>query len=196
MRWVDRLLVLCAAVVVVASLLPLGARLNWMLELTTHFRLQYLVVTAVLLLLLALRRRWGVCAVLVAVGAVSAAPVLPYVPRALPQASAAGTPIKVLTVNVSFRQFSPRRLLEIVREAAPDVVVVQELTPHAESVLANFDTCLPALPQISGRRAFRHRRLVAVRARVGSERSRSAACPRSRLECADPRDRSRSSACT
>jgi endonuclease/exonuclease/phosphatase (EEP) superfamily protein YafD len=143
MRWVDRLLVLCAAVVVVASLLPLGARLNWMLELTTHFRLQYLAVTAVLLLLLALRRRWGACVVLVAVGVVSAAPVLPYVPRGLPQASAAGTPIKVLTVNVSFRQFSPRRLLEIVREAAPDVVVVQELTPHAESVLANFDTAFP-----------------------------------------------------
>jgi endonuclease/exonuclease/phosphatase (EEP) superfamily protein YafD len=34
-------------------------------------------------------------------------------------------------------------LLEIVREAAPDVLIVQELTPHAESVLADFDSAFP-----------------------------------------------------
>ena len=44
MRWLDRLLVLCAAVVVLANLLPLGARWLWMLELTSHFRVQYLAV--------------------------------------------------------------------------------------------------------------------------------------------------------
>jgi endonuclease/exonuclease/phosphatase (EEP) superfamily protein YafD len=52
-------------------------------------------------------------------------------------------PIKVLTVNVSFRQFSARRLLEIVHEADPDVVVLQELTPHADSVLTNLDNTFP-----------------------------------------------------
>jgi endonuclease/exonuclease/phosphatase (EEP) superfamily protein YafD len=143
MRWLDRLLMFCAALVVVVSVLPLGARLSWLLELTTHFRLQYLAVAAVVLVLLALRRRWGACVALVAVGAVSAAPVLPYVPRALPQPSAATTPLKVLTVNVSFGPFSPRRLLEIVREADPDVLVLQELTPHAETVLRDFDTAFP-----------------------------------------------------
>jgi endonuclease/exonuclease/phosphatase (EEP) superfamily protein YafD len=58
---------------------------------------------------------------------------------------AATAPLKVLTVNVSFRQFSARRLLEIVREADPDVVIVQELTPHAESVLADLDVQFPHL---------------------------------------------------
>jgi endonuclease/exonuclease/phosphatase (EEP) superfamily protein YafD len=143
MRWLDGLLVFCAALVAVVSVLPLGARLSWLLELTTHFRLQYLAVTAVLLGLLALRRRWGACVALVVVGAVSAVPVLPYVPRVLPQPSAATAPLKILTVNVSFRQFSPRRLLEIVREANPDVLVLQELTPHAETVLRELDTAFP-----------------------------------------------------
>lgn len=145
MRWFDRLLMLCTAVAIVANLLPLGARLTWTLELTTHFRLQYLAATAVLVVLLALRRTWGSCAALVAAGAVSAAPVLPYLPLApmAPAAVAAGEPLKLLTVNVSFRQFSPRRLLEIVREANPDVLVVQELTPHAERVLADFDKTFP-----------------------------------------------------
>lgn len=145
MRWLDRLLVLCAAFVAIVSVLPLGARLWWVLELTTHFRLQYLVAAAALLILTLARRRWGACAALVAAGAVSAAPLLPYLPAdsAAPAITATAPPLKVLTVNVSFREFSGRRLLEAVREAAPDVVVVQELTPHAERVLADLDVDYP-----------------------------------------------------
>jgi endonuclease/exonuclease/phosphatase (EEP) superfamily protein YafD len=144
MRWLDRLLLLVTAVLVAANVVPLGARWSWLLELTTHFRVQYLVATAALLVVLASRRTWSACAVLVAAGAVSAVPVLPYLPQVSAAATAAGpTPIKVLTVNVSFRPFSARRLVEIVREENPDVLVVQELTPHAEKVLADFDAAFP-----------------------------------------------------
>jgi endonuclease/exonuclease/phosphatase (EEP) superfamily protein YafD len=146
MRWLDRLLVLCAALVVAANLLPLGARLSWVLELTTHFRVQYLAATAVLLVLLALRRKWRACVVLAAAGVVSAAAVLPYLPLAAaaqPVAAATAARLKVLTVNVSFRQFSARRLLELVRQENPDILVLQELTPHAETVLKDFDTAFP-----------------------------------------------------
>jgi endonuclease/exonuclease/phosphatase (EEP) superfamily protein YafD len=41
---------------------------------------------------------------------------------------------------VSYRQFSERRLREVIREADPDVLVVQELTPYAAEVLADLDT--------------------------------------------------------
>jgi endonuclease/exonuclease/phosphatase (EEP) superfamily protein YafD len=145
MRWLERLFVASVALVVALNLVPLSARLYWTLELTTHFRVQYLVVTVFMLAVAALRRRWVAVAVLVVAGAVSAAPVLPYVPRGGAQVAAVSgvPPLKVLTVNVSFRQFLPRRLLEIVREADPDIVVVQELTPHAERVLASLDAELP-----------------------------------------------------
>jgi endonuclease/exonuclease/phosphatase (EEP) superfamily protein YafD len=146
MRWLDRLLVVCAAVVTIVNVVPLGARLFWMFELTTHFRVQYVLVTIVVLALAALRRRWGLAAVLAVAGAISIAPVLPYVPRLLGAEAVAvpgAAPLKVLTVNVSYRQFKERRLLEIVREANPDILVVQELTPHAERVLADLDTAFP-----------------------------------------------------
>ena len=143
MRWLDRVLLLCIAITVGVNLLPLGARWSWMLELTAHFRVQYLAMTAVLLVLAASRRRWTACAALVAAGSISAAAVLPYLPLRPAAAHAAPDTVKVLTVNVSFRQFSVRRLLEIVREADPDVLVVEELTPHAERVLADFDTAFP-----------------------------------------------------
>jgi endonuclease/exonuclease/phosphatase (EEP) superfamily protein YafD len=143
MRWVDRLLGLCVTVAVLANLLPLGARWLWTLELTSHFRLQYLAVTAALLVLVALRRRWVACAALLAAGTVSAAAVLPYVPALDAPDSQTPATMKLLTVNVSYRPFSPRRLLELVRQAEPDVLIVQELTPHAEEVLVELDSVFP-----------------------------------------------------
>jgi endonuclease/exonuclease/phosphatase (EEP) superfamily protein YafD len=145
MRWIDRLFAVCVALVVGINLLPLAARLYWTLELTTHFRVHYLALTALMLAVAAFRRRWRAVAALAAAGAVSALPVLPYLPRVgqeTPTVSSAQS-IKVLTVNVSYGQFLPRRLLELVREADADVVVVQELTPHAERVLAGLDASFP-----------------------------------------------------
>jgi len=141
-RWLDRVLVFTAAITVVANLLPLGARLGWALDLTAHFRLQYLAATGLLLAVVTVRRQWRTAAALVVAGAVSAAPVLPYLPQ-LGAAAAARSPtgrLTVATVNVSYRPFSPRRLLEILGEAAPDVLLVVEFTPHAQEVLAPLDT--------------------------------------------------------
>jgi endonuclease/exonuclease/phosphatase (EEP) superfamily protein YafD len=147
MRWFDRLLVVLASLLIIVNVLPLGARLYWMLELTTHFRVQYVVLTVVVLALVALRRRFRLVAALAVAGAVSAAPVLPYLPRTsvteAAAASGAAPPLKILTVNVSYRQFSARRLLESVREADPDIVILQELTPHTERVLADLDSLYP-----------------------------------------------------
>jgi endonuclease/exonuclease/phosphatase (EEP) superfamily protein YafD len=98
----------------------------------------------VLLVLLALRRRWRTCVVLAAAGAVSVVPVVPYLPLAPRTAAVAAEPrLKVLSVNFSYRQFSVRRFLEMVRDIDPDVVVVQELTPYAAEVLAPLDETLP-----------------------------------------------------
>lgn len=144
MRWLDRLLLFLTALVTLVSLLPLGARWSWTLELTTHFRVQYLAVTAAMLAILLLRRHWTACGVLVAAAVVSAAPVLPYLPlTTAPQASSVAAPLKIATVNVSYLPFLAKRFLEIVRATSPDVLVLQELTPHAERVLADLDGEFP-----------------------------------------------------
>jgi len=143
-RWLDRALLLPTAVAVLVSLLPLGARFSWLLELTTHFRLQYLAVTAALLGALALRRRWRPCAWLAVAGLVSAWPVAPYLPLAATTPLQSGfAPLRLITVNVSFLQFSAKRFHEIVRTADADIVVVQEFTPHAAEVLAELDNVYP-----------------------------------------------------
>jgi endonuclease/exonuclease/phosphatase (EEP) superfamily protein YafD len=145
LRRLDFLLVTLASIAAGLGLLPLGARLWWVFDLTTHFRLQFLGAAGVLLVLLALRRKWLPAALLLVIGALNAWPVLPYLPRPALAVAAAPTtmPLKVLTVNVSFRQFSARKFREIVAEAAPDVLLVVEFTPHAEEVLAEFDKLFP-----------------------------------------------------
>jgi endonuclease/exonuclease/phosphatase (EEP) superfamily protein YafD len=145
LRALDSLLVTLAGIAAALGVLPLGARLWWVFDLTTNFRLQYLGVAGLLLVLLALRRRWPTAAALLVISALNAWPVLPYVPRALPAEAAqpATAPFKVMTVNVSFRRFSARRFREIVSEASPDVLLVVEFTPQAEETLAEIDKLYP-----------------------------------------------------
>ena len=122
---------LAAAAVMVASVLPFGAREWWMLELAAHFRVQYVVAAAALIVAFGLRRDWLWCLGLATSLAVSVPPLLPYLPFAeLASASTAATPIKVLTANVEFTNRSADRLLALVRDEAPDVVLLVEYTPH------------------------------------------------------------------
>jgi len=141
------LLVTLAGLTVALGLLPLGARLWWVFDLATNFRLQYLGVAGVLLVLLAFGRKWRPAAALLVVAVLNAWPVLPYLPRLGPAITAApaatAAHLKVLTVNVSYGRFSARRFREIVAEAAPDVLLVVEFTPHAEEVLAELDKMFP-----------------------------------------------------
>lgn len=141
MRSLDALLVTIATAAAALGLLPLGARLYWILDLTTNFRLQFLGVAGVLLVLLALRRKWLPAAVLFAIATLNAWPVLPYLPRPAPAAAATPTaaPFKIMTVNVSYRRFSARRFRDIVADASPDVLLVIEFTPQAEETLAYVD---------------------------------------------------------
>lgn len=143
MRWVDRLLIAFAVLLAAAHLAPLGAKLSWVVELTTHFRVQYLAATSVLLVPLVLRRLHRMSAALALASTISAAAVVPYLPLGHTPAAAGGTPLKVLSVNISFGPFSPRRLREIIREENPDVLIAQELTPYADKELAELDAEFP-----------------------------------------------------
>jgi endonuclease/exonuclease/phosphatase (EEP) superfamily protein YafD len=129
-RGLDRWFAAAAAVVVVCSLMPLAARWGWAFELTTHFRLQYLIAALGLTGVLCLRRRFAWCAPLLLTAAISAGPLAPYLPT-LPAAAVAGNPldageVTVVSVNVWKRNTAYERLLDIVADASPDVLLVVE----------------------------------------------------------------------
>lgn len=118
-----------AGATVLASLAALGGKAWWGLELFTHFRAQYLVAQVLLFVPLLMRRRLRWCFALGACAVLNAVPLVPYLPLA--RTAVAEPPadtISIMSVNVQARNQRHERLLEIVRDEAPDVLVVVEFT--------------------------------------------------------------------
>jgi endonuclease/exonuclease/phosphatase (EEP) superfamily protein YafD len=123
-------LTLAATAALVASLMPLLARLGWAFEMASHFRVQYVFADGLLAIALATQLRFGWTAALALCAVLNAVPVLPYLPSALvakPDAATRPT-IRVLVANVLHRNRSAERLLETVRRESPDVVLLVEYT--------------------------------------------------------------------
>ena len=95
----DVLLAIGTLGAVTVSVLGLLAESYWVLELLTHFRLQYLSVQLPLLMLCLWRRRWLLVSLLLPVTAMHAAAVAPYWPRETVVA-AGPAQIELITVNL------------------------------------------------------------------------------------------------
>jgi endonuclease/exonuclease/phosphatase (EEP) superfamily protein YafD len=112
---------------------------HWVLDLFSHFRIQYFwVLLAVGAYMFLLRRRaWAVTSL--ALAAVNAALILPfYLSRPAPLNHGTG-PLRVMLVNVNYQTGSPQKVLDTIRAHDPDFIVLQEIT-HAW-----FSAVAPAL---------------------------------------------------
>lgn len=145
----NRLLVLT----ILGGLLPLGAMHWWVFELTSHFRLQYLAVAALMLVLALLFRRRRLTLLLVATMAVNAWPVRAYLPitaTATATASRSDDTLTILNFNVNAGNGNHDEILATVRAADADVVALIELSPALEAKLGElgelypYDFLLPA----------------------------------------------------
>jgi endonuclease/exonuclease/phosphatase (EEP) superfamily protein YafD len=136
--------------------MPLAARHGWVFDLATHFRVQYVVIDALLALACVFRRKPVWCFGLAACAAFSARPVLPYVAFGHASATAAGSAptIKLLSANVLFENHSASRLLEIVREESPDVVLLLEYTPEWAQRVGELRTAYPHHVEVPAPRAY------------------------------------------
>jgi endonuclease/exonuclease/phosphatase (EEP) superfamily protein YafD len=127
------------------SLLSLFARWSVLCELFTHFRLQYLLLQAVTLVLVLAQRRLDL-AILVALMAlphlVAIAPYLPGTFRAQGQAPAAAGP-RVVALNLQYNNDDFERARNYLLDAAADVLVLSEFTPRAAMRLAFLDAEYP-----------------------------------------------------
>jgi endonuclease/exonuclease/phosphatase (EEP) superfamily protein YafD len=144
---------LAALGLIAASLAPLGAHVWWVLDLAAHFRVQYVAAALLLIAVLGARKRFAWCAALAVSGAISLAPVLPYVSFA-GSAAAAGPAVKLLSANLYFGNQSAPRLLDVVRDASPDVIVLVEFTADWQRQLAELRTSYPYHVERADRGAY------------------------------------------
>ena len=122
--------------VVCGGLLPLGAAYWWGLELLSHFRVQYIALAGLAIVIaIALRARL-VAAMLGATALVNGLPVLGYLPTA--EGPGAGVPVTILNMNVNSANRNHAAIVAAIRTADADIVSVIELTPALEAALAGL----------------------------------------------------------
>lgn len=131
------LTMLVITLVALATAAALGARLNWFLELFSHFAAQYLVVLALAAACcVALRLwRWALLAVVVAVP--SAFVVAPYLPGLVAApAPAAPAPVSLIALNLLYRQPATEATRNYLERKSADLLVLSEFTPRWQEKLA------------------------------------------------------------
>jgi len=122
------LLQAAAVVTTVFSLATLADSLHRYLELFSHFRLQYLIVSMVLCLsLIALRsRRWA--GLMLVITVINALPVATWYLADTSTHSDADPQIELMLANVYSGNTNTRALIELIEAKQPDIVFLQEVT--------------------------------------------------------------------
>ncbi len=134
----SRLIALIYGCVAFATLAALFAERFWLLELFSHFRVQYVALILLLLALLASFGRWLAAAALLPLLALNVAPLLPYLAAPGAAASAAEGTVRLASINLRGRNEETGRLLELLATEQPEVVVFQEFTPRWATTLARL----------------------------------------------------------
>lgn len=120
------LLQAAAIVTIVFSIVTVIPVDHFAVQLFTHFKLQYLVVSVLLCVALALLRQPVYAVGLVLVVGLNASLVIPwYVPDSMPHGD---TQLKVLNANVQRSNTEHQRLFDLVAAESPDVVLLQEVS--------------------------------------------------------------------
>ena len=116
-------------VVAVASILGFAGRFAWWCDLLSHFRLHYAVALVVGSAALVWRRRTRLAGPALLLGAVNAALLVPLFvgPRA-GEPSPDAARLKVLLVNVRTENVHTDKVIDLIRQELPDIVVLQEVS--------------------------------------------------------------------
>lgn len=135
----------CSITIALITLFSLISPIAWhpYLELTAHFKVQYGIVSLLLLLGVLGRspRRW----ILLAVGCLTLqfAILLPwYLPLTWATPPAPHN-VRVLLANVYYRNQNPHKLLDLIASDRPDLIVIQEKTPAWLTALAPLQPDYP-----------------------------------------------------
>jgi endonuclease/exonuclease/phosphatase (EEP) superfamily protein YafD len=120
-----------AAALVLTAASWLGGTL-WLMELLSHFRLQFVAGSLLLLIGAIVRRRPAVAAVAAFVVAANSLPLLPYAMPGAAEAHAGESSLRILVANVQYRNEDYEGALALIEAENPDIVGLLEVN-HAWS---------------------------------------------------------------
>ena len=125
-----------ALVTAIFSIATFGSHLHRYLELFSHFRLQYLVIAALLAFVLFVlkSRRWA--ALMLVVALVNVAPVYPWYVTGAQASVPSQASLRLLLSNVYAGNDNVGGLVDLVASEEADIVFLQEITPRQNRELA------------------------------------------------------------
>ncbi len=145
---------LLAGLALLSAVACFGGSCRWF-ELASHFRLQYLVAAAFLLLVFAARRKLRWSALAMGVAALNAHALMsPSLPDAAVAARSDPVPVRLLLANLQYSNDAYAEFARLVGEQRPDVVVVEEVTPAWAEALAALGERFPARTLVAREGAF------------------------------------------
>jgi endonuclease/exonuclease/phosphatase (EEP) superfamily protein YafD len=143
-RALNLIVMLAAAGLVLATACALGARLWWAFDLFSHFRLQYLVAALILLAAALALRNYPAATLLAAVALVHGWAIKDLWLGGTASAAPGGAPLRVMSANVLAANPTPDAILELVRAADADLVVLVDAKRRRwRPVLSELGTLYP-----------------------------------------------------
>ncbi len=113
-------------------------RWHWILDLTVHFRVQYTILLLAGTIWLAIRHRPGRALLIFGLALLNLLIITPYAPTIRPDRQSEG--IRLMLANVNAANHNTVSLLHTLAQYNPDIIVIEELTPHWTSLLTNLNT--------------------------------------------------------
>jgi len=142
-KYFNRIAWAIAGLIAVATLLGFLGTLHWILDLLSHFRVQYLQL-ALLMVGICLWVRRNKCAiVLICIAAFNYAFILPlYMGK--PDATVAnGSPVRAMLMNLNASNGNTEQVLKSIESADPDLLVLEETTPTWAFELSQLSEIYP-----------------------------------------------------
>lgn len=122
------LLSAAGSLVCAATVLGFFGRFSWILDLLSHFRVQYLLGLGGLGLVFLVFRHRRPAAVFLGFAALNLCPILPLYVREKGPAVPAGHTLRAMLLNVNTERGDPERVREVIQAVDPDVVVLEEIS--------------------------------------------------------------------
>lgn len=127
----------CAAIGAIISCFTLFGSVNYLADLLSNFRIQYLVLLTLPLLLSAVTRHWKTFLILLAAFSLHAGAVtLALIPTS-ESSQSANCCLKVMSTNLLAPNTAHEGVYQSIRQAYPDIVVFQEYTPAWDRYMLN-----------------------------------------------------------
>lgn len=125
-----------------ASLMGFAGRYYWLFELASHFRVQYFLSLALIAGVL-LRRRLYPAAAFALGAAINLLTILPLYQGAVSEAVAASPSVRILSLNLNYRNEDYDGVKSLIGAYDPDVIVLQEFTPRWLQALQELQASYP-----------------------------------------------------